>query len=109
MVRSYTATPVAFYPVSRDDHFFYNIRWKLPAEFFFDDIKWLFLIETPLFTLVVRHVVACADLKKILLARYAISHLDPHPTFHDEAALGSESYHMSKKSHFAAGLENLAH
>jgi len=25
---------------------FYNIRWKLPAELFFDDIKWLFLIET---------------------------------------------------------------
>jgi len=29
--------------------------------------------------------------------------------FYDEAALGSESNHMSKISHFAAGLENLAH
>jgi hypothetical protein len=36
-------------------------------------------------------------------------HTEPLSTFYDEAALGSESYHMSTKSHFAAGLENLAH
>lgn len=30
-------------PVVPDDHFRINIRWKLPAEFFLDDIKWLFL------------------------------------------------------------------
>ncbi|KPA46269.1 hypothetical protein FLAG1_00887 [Fusarium langsethiae] len=35
--------------------------------------------------------------------------LDSLSTFYDEAALGSEIYHMSTKSHFAAGLENLAH
>lgn len=34
----------------------------------------------------------------------------PAPTLYDEAALGSEEKEtMSKKSQFAAGLENLAH
>lgn len=82
--------------------------------FFFDDIKWLFLIVPPSKTFVVASRVAnqswqyqrstdkvCTDVVEPLYTRQP---------FYDEAALGSEQKKiMSTKSHFAAGLENLAH
>lgn len=64
MVRSQLALLRSALPSHMMIIFFYNIRWKLPAELFNDDIKWLFLIENHSSLFFAHQKVARANSKK---------------------------------------------